>query len=72
VKGYTVNQGRLRDLNRVVRLVTDTATRRDLTGDEAQALLAVVGQYRHALERLDDHDHLSKPAAEGQMAHPLG
>jgi hypothetical protein len=42
VKGYSVNAKRLRDLNRAVRLIADTARRRDLSGDEAKALLAVV------------------------------
>jgi len=65
VKGYTVNQGRLRDLNQAVRLVADTARRRELSGDEAQALLAVVGEYNRALELLDDYDHqrVVKPKA---------
>ncbi len=36
VKGYTANASRLRELDRVVRLVTDTAARRDLSGDEAR------------------------------------
>ncbi len=74
VRGYTVNQQRLRDLNRAVRLVAATAARPDLSGDEAQALLAVVGQYNRALELLDDYDHqrVSKPAAGGQVTHPLG
>ena len=74
VKGYTVNQNRLRELNQAVRLIADTAARRDLSGDEAQALLGVVGQYRHALELLDDYDHqrISKPATTAAVTHALG
>ena len=74
VRGYTVNQNRLRELNQAVRLIADTAARRDLSGDEAQALLAVVGQYRHALELLDDYDHqrISKPATTAAVTHALG
>lgn len=74
VKGYTVNQSRLRDLNQAVRLVAETAERRDLSGDEAQALLVVVGRYRRALDLLDDYDHarVSKPAAGRRVTHPLG
>ena len=65
VKGYTVNAARLRDLNKAVRLVADTARRRELSGDEAEALLAVVGEYNRALELLDDYDHqrVAKPRA---------
>jgi hypothetical protein len=42
LKGYTVNESRLRDLNRAVKLIADTARRRDLSGDEAKALLALM------------------------------
>ena len=63
VRGYTANTARLRDLNQAVRLVADTARRRELSGDEAQTLLAVVGEYNRALELLDDYDHqrIAKP-----------
>ena len=57
VKGYSINQKRLRDLNRAVRLIADTAKRRDLSGDEAKALLRVVGEYSQHLDLLDDYDH---------------
>ncbi len=73
LQGYTVNESRLRDLNRVVELIADTAKRRDLSGDEAKALLAVVGEYNRALELLDDYDHqrVKKPEASGRVIHPL-
>jgi death-on-curing family protein len=57
VQGYSVNQARLRDLGQAVRLIADTAQRRDLAADEAQALLAIVGDYNRALDLLDDYDH---------------
>jgi hypothetical protein len=57
LKGYTVNERRLADLNQAVRLIAGVVDRRDLTGDEAKALLAVVGQYSFALDLLDDYDH---------------
>lgn len=73
VKGYSVNAARLRDLNQAVRLVADTARRRELSGDEAQALLAIVGEYNRALELLDDYDHqrVSKPAGGAGATHAL-
>ena len=64
LKGYTVNQNRLRDLNQAVRLVTQTATRRDLSGDEARALLRLVGDYGRALELLDEYDREQVPMPE--------
>jgi prophage maintenance system killer protein len=57
LKGYTVNERRLRDLNQAVRLIAAVADRRDLSGDEAKALLRVVGEYRFALDLLDDYDY---------------
>lgn len=72
-QGYTVNQNRLNDLNQTVKLIADTAKRRDLSGDEAKALLAVVGDYSRALELLDDYDHqrLQTPQTQGSVTHPL-
>jgi prophage maintenance system killer protein len=74
LRGYTVNAARLRDLNQAVRLVADTARRRELSGDEAQALLQVVGDYQQALTLLDDYDHqrVSRPATAGTLVRPLG
>ncbi|MCW5785311.1 MAG: virulence RhuM family protein [Nitrospirales bacterium] len=62
VKGYSVNQRRLEELQQTVRLVATMAERRDLSGDEATALLRVVGEYSRALDLLDDYDHQRVPA----------
>ena len=74
LQGYTVNRSRLRDLNRAVKLIADTAKRRDFSGDEAMALLAVVGDYNRALSLLDDYDHqrVSKPDVSGKVTASLG
>jgi len=73
LKGYSVNQNRLRDLNQAVRLIADTARRRDLSGDEAKVLLRVVGEYSRALDLLDDYDHqrVAAPEATGKIIHIL-
>lgn len=73
VRGYSVNAARLRDLRQAVRLIADTARRRDLAGDEAQALLAIVGDYNRALGLLDDYDHqrVDKPAPSGPARYAL-
>jgi prophage maintenance system killer protein len=57
VQGYTVHERRLKELNQAVRLISDVAQRRTLSGDEATALLNVVADYVYALEVLDDYDH---------------
>jgi prophage maintenance system killer protein len=57
VKGYTVNERRLKELNQAIRLIADVAERRELTGDEAASLLRVVADYSLALDLLDDYDH---------------
>jgi prophage maintenance system killer protein len=70
LKGYTVNDQRLKELNKAVRLIADVVKRRDLTGDEAKALLAVVSDYMFALDLLDDYDHQQvalPPAKRGKV-----
>ncbi len=57
VKGFTVNNRRLKELHQAVQLITEYAERRDLSGDEAKALLHVVKDYTYALNLLDDYDH---------------
>jgi len=57
LKGYSVNERRLRELNQTIRLIADVAGRRELSGDEAKALLSVVADYSFALDLLDDYDH---------------
>jgi prophage maintenance system killer protein len=73
VQGYTVNERRLRDLNQAVRLIAGMADRRDLSGDEATALLRVVGEYRFALDLLDDYDYqrVGVPPAGEKAVNPL-
>lgn len=73
LRGYTVNQRRLDELNQGVRLIAAAAEREDLSGDEAKALLRVVGMYSFALDLLDDYDHQRvAPAPAGSRAiHPL-
>ena len=62
LRGYTVNERRLRELNQAVRLIAGMTERQDLSGDEAAALLRVVGEYSFALDLLDDYDHQRVPA----------
>jgi prophage maintenance system killer protein len=73
LKGYTVNERRLQELNQAIRLVADVANRRELTGDEATALLRVVGEYSFALDLLDDYDYqrVTPPAAGTTAIHAL-
>jgi death-on-curing family protein len=60
--GYTVNEQRLAELQRTVRLVARVMDQRALTGDEATALLRVVTHYGLALDLLDDYDRQRLPA----------
>ncbi len=63
LKGYTVNEQRLIELNQAVRLIAKVSRRRGLAGDEAAALLRVVGEFSFALDLLDDYDHQRVKAA---------
>ncbi|OFY56747.1 MAG: hypothetical protein A2X04_09400 [Bacteroidetes bacterium GWF2_41_9] len=57
LKGYSINEHRLKELNQTIRLIADVAGRRELSGNEAKALLSVVADYSFALDLLDDYDH---------------
>jgi prophage maintenance system killer protein len=64
LKGYTVNEQRLRDqvarlkeLQATVDLLGRVMQDRRLTGDEAEGLLKVVTDYSLALSLLDQYDH---------------
>ncbi len=74
IKGYTANQQRLKELNQAIRLIADVTNRRELSGDEATALLRVVGQYSAALDLLDDYDYqrVAAPGAGATVTHALG
>ena len=54
-------------------MVAGIVERKDLSGDEAKALLRVVGEYSRALDLLDDYDHqrLTAPVAAGKVVHML-
>ncbi|MCA9001910.1 MAG: virulence RhuM family protein, partial [Planctomycetes bacterium] len=74
LKGFTVHRARLKDLNQAVRLIAATASRRDLSGDEAKALLEVVGRYNRTFDLLDDYDRKRVGAPPGRRltTRPLG
>ena len=70
LRGYTVNERRLKELKQAVRLVADLTERKSLRGDEAAALLRVVADYTFALDLLDDYDHkriIPPVAIEGEV-----
>ncbi len=73
LKGYSANERRLKELNRAVRLVAGLTDRRDLSGDEATALLRIVGEYSFALDLLDDYDHqrVVAPKTGGEAVHAI-
>ncbi|AKG54007.1 putative DNA-binding protein [Dehalogenimonas sp. WBC-2] len=73
IRGYTVNQVRLKELNQAVKLIADTAKRRDISSDEALALLGVVGEYNQAMGLLDDYDHqrVTKSHPQGKLVRTL-
>ena len=58
IKGYTINQQRLNQLNQVLRIMKRLETALD-----AKQVLTVVERYNKALDLLDDYDHqkLEKP-----------
>jgi len=64
VKGYTVNEQRLREQNeklsglrKTVTLLEQTIARQEIGLNEAKGLLAVITDYAYALTTLDRYDH---------------
>jgi len=57
IKGFTINERRLKELQQTVKLISQVATGKKLTNDEATGLLKVVGDYSYALDILDKYDH---------------
>jgi prophage maintenance system killer protein len=64
VKGYAVNEQRLREqsrqleeLKQTVKLLGNVVENHELTSDEATGLLKVVTDYTYALDVLDQYDH---------------
>ncbi len=57
LKGYSVNERRLKELRQSIRLVGQVLDRYDVSSDQAKALLRVVTDYEQALDILDDYDH---------------
>ncbi|MCP4601560.1 MAG: cytochrome C biogenesis protein CycH [Proteobacteria bacterium] len=57
VKGYSVNEKRLKALKQSLKLASDISKRKSLSGGEASALLQTVSEYAYALDLLDDYDH---------------
>jgi len=64
VKGYTVNEKRLRDqqeqleqLKQTIKLLRNVIEKQPLSSDEATGLLKVITDYTYALDILDQYDH---------------
>ncbi len=65
VKGYTINEKRLKQLQQTIQLV-NRASKQISNTDEAQGLMEVLSDYSRALDILDDYDHqkLSKKVTD--------
>jgi prophage maintenance system killer protein len=73
LKGYTVNERRLQELQQTIKLVSSLTDKRTLSGEEATGLLRVVRDYDFALNVLDDYDHgrIPRLKAASEMAEPI-
>ena len=77
VQGYALNEKRLResahqlaDLKRLVQLQAEAATSQELTADQSDALLRILGDYARALDVLDQYDHQRLRIAPSTVAAP--
>lgn len=57
VQGYSSNEKRLKELKQSLKLASEISQRKELSGNEATALLQTVSEYAYALDLLDDYDH---------------
>lgn len=57
IQGYTIKEDRLKELKQSLKLISDISKRKQLSGNEATALLQTVSEYAFALDLLDDYDH---------------
>ncbi|WP_245574828.1 RhuM family protein [Aequorivita capsosiphonis] len=56
IKGYSINEKRLKQLQQTIQLVK-RASKQISNTDEAQGLMEVLSDYSRALDILDDYDH---------------
>ena len=77
VQGYVLNEKRLResarqlaDLKRLVQLQGEVANSQELTADQSDALLRILGDYTRALDVLDQYDHQRLRVARDTVAVP--
>ncbi|MGI4863128.1 MAG: RhuM family protein [Janthinobacterium lividum] len=77
VQGYVLNEKRLRenarqlaDLKRLVQLQAEVASNQELTADQSDALLRILGDYARALDVLDQYDHQRLRVAPDTVAAP--
>ena len=75
VQGYALNEKRLResarqlaDLKRLVQLQAEVASSQELTADQSDALLRILGDYARALDVLDQYDHQRLHVARESVA----
>lgn len=68
IKGYTINEKRLKQLQQTIQLVNRTS-KQISNIDEAQGLLEILSDYSQALDILDDYDHqkLSKKVTDKKI-----
>lgn len=62
IKGYAINEKRLKDLEKTVKLI-DIASRINTEDNDAKELINVINKYSKALNLLEDYDHkkIEKP-----------
>jgi len=69
IQGYAINQKRLEDLEKTVKLI-DIATRIDskMDNENAKEILKVINEYSKALNLLDDYDHKTVKKLNGSIS----
>lgn len=72
IKGYSVNEERLKYLEKTIQLI-DIASRieDEITGEEAKEVIKVINTYSSALDLLDDYDHRKVVKPKGTKSNDM-
>jgi hypothetical protein len=57
INGFAVNQKRLEELKKSVKLINSVINNYSVNSDETKALIKIVSDYTYALDLLDDYDY---------------
>lgn len=68
LKGYSINERRLEQLEKTIKLIDIASRSNSLEDSEAGNILKVIGNYSKGLDLLDDYDHKKLKKVKGSVS----